>query len=249
MPKTTASLWTKRDVNVLESLALKSRVFDEVALLEGWFSDNEDSHEQRLAALHSSMDPLCEAGLVGHTNVYALPVPELETAYSWNPGQDDPSLEQLQQLAEYFQQRTQGLTEELFSVYYISKAGANIFGAYLSEKIENEQWSHDISLGRVVANLKQSNEESLMQQVLGEGGLPKLGKNLIFKMKDPDLFILDENKEAQLVIEMCGKSYTREHLENLHNHFRGDAYEKMANRFPNRKHRLYQRGGTSYVLV
>ena len=121
-------------------------------------------------------------------------------------------------------------------------------GGYMLKRPEDEQWTHDIHVGQVYVDMMDGNSTEVMRNIIGEGALPKLGFQ-IHKMKDPDLFMLDENRQATMVIEFAG-SYDAKHLRELHQHCAGEAFRKLKERFPDRKHRLYaDPKGTPYVLL
>lgn len=233
--------WTAKEIEILEALALKVRVFSREQLAHAWFADDPEAAERGMLSL-------CEAGLVERLQVFAHPIiPVSPPAFSWTPGDPEPDAAKFVELSQRFQGRW-GQAEERFTVYVTTAAGANAMGSYMTERPSDEQWTHDIHVGQVYVDMMDTNTPEQMQNVIGEGALPKLGLQ-IYRMKDPDLFVTDEHRQATVVVEFAG-AYDEKHIEDLHTHCAGEAFRKLKERYPDRKHRLYaDPKGTPYVLL
>lgn len=239
--------WTQRDIDILEALTHKVRVLTTEHIVLGWWQ----GMEQARGEVERLMKRFDQLGLVERLQVFAHPyVDFLPPQYTWRPGDPDPSDEQIEALANFFQGRW-NQPEIKFEVYVATRRTANIMGSYAKDPPEDAQWTHDLHVGMLYARMKRDIEKGKFvlpggtTQIVGEGALPKLGKQ-INHMKDPDLFWVDERGQATWVHEFAG-GYDRKHLHELHTHFCGGAYKKLCERFPDRQQRLYT-GPVPYCL-
>lgn len=234
--------WNPTQIEILETLGLKVRVLSDEQLATGWLSDAAATAEAE-----KLMQPLCEVGLVERREVYAHPLLEMnKPVVHKRPG--DPLLtdEQVNQLAQYFSDRW-GKEEQRFVCFIATRLGASYVGSHILDPPSHEQFSHDLHVAQLFVNFKQANESEAMRFVVGEGMLPKLGR-VIARMKDPDLFVVDEHAQAKQIIEHAG-SYPAEHIRDFDVHCSGEAHAKLVKRFPNRRYRLYPNpDGTEYLL-
>ena len=241
--------FTKNTTEILEALTLKVRVMKSDQIASAWFDDDVGKAREEL-------EPLCETGLLERKVIQAHPMVDLweeseesgqrEPAAKWVPGDPEPTAKDLEDLAEFFQSRWDQADEE-YEVFVATKRASNLMGSHIGPP-SGDQWTHDLHVAEIFVELKKDLSPEDMRSVIGEGALPKLGKE-IWRMKDPDLFLVDEHGQAELVIEFAG-AYDKEHLRELHDHCSGGAYQKMKKRFPGRRHRLYSTPqGTEYHLL
>lgn len=219
--------WTAIELGILETVTLKTSTVEEGQIAKTW----------NLTNVEKSLAPLCEVGLLERRTVPAHPIlPIFPAALQFDPGDRDPTSEQFQALSEHFQNRwTQ--PEQHFNVYVATRRGANLMGSYTIDAPQRDQWTHDIHVAEIYLGLLSDNPPTVTRQLVGEGALPKLGR-VVKWAKDPDLFLLDEHRQAQSVFEFAG-SYSEKHVRDLVYHCAGEAHRALKKRFPNRKHYLY----------
>lgn len=221
------TVWTATETEIWESLALKVRTFTEEQIAKAWNISNVEKF----------LDPLCAVGVLERRTVFAHPIINIHpAACQFDSGDQDPRSEVFEALAKHFQGRwTQA--EQQFNVYVTTRTGANQMGSYAIDPPANDQWTHDIHTSEIFIELFRDNGPEIKRHLVGEGALPKLGKEVL-RFKDPDLFLLDEHRQAQIVFEFAG-AYDEKHIRDLVYHCSGDAHRKLKKRFPNRKHYLY----------
>lgn len=246
------------ETELLQALTLKIRTFTIEQAAEGWFAGS-------ISEAESCLSWLVDCGLIERRNVYAHPMIEVfpngKPAVHWMPGDPHPTSQQIESWASAFQSRWNE-DEEIFTVFYATKRGAIAMGSHAMSPPSNEQWTHDLHTTAVYLRLLELNSAEQMRSIIGEGALPKLGKEIyprLFqelalprkecRIKDPDLFVLNEENEAEAIIEFAG-CYDEQHLRDLHQHCSGRAYRVLKKRYPGRKARLYADPmGTEYILL
>ncbi|TWU64524.1 hypothetical protein V7x_00680 [Crateriforma conspicua] len=239
----TTMKWSSLEIEIVEALTLKVRVFTAKQLTEFWPGSEESD-------VIDAMKPLCDVGFVDRREVFAHPIIDVfhdgSAAGQWTPGDPPPTDDEFRALADFFQSRWSD-AEVPFTVFTATKRAANLMGSHIVDPPKDDQWTHDIHVAETYMQLRAANPDTA-QQIIGEGALPKLGRE-IARMKDPDLFLVDDKGQAETVIEFAG-AYDEKHLRDLHRHCSGDAYRRLKARYPNRKSRLYpDPQGTEYLLV
>jgi len=218
---------------------------DQIA--EGWFEDSVADAEEKL-------EPLIEAKLVERHSVFAHPLVDIfPPTFHWKLGDETPSDSKFAELSAGFISRWKE-DDEAFEVYVASRSGVAAVGGYAYDPPDTEQWTHDIHVGQIlVALLREMTEtasyDEAMESIIGEAGLPKLGKDIKWT-KDPDMFVIDpERGEALQILEFAG-SYDEKHLKDFHKHCAGEAHKKLKRLYPKRKNFLYgSPAGTQYFLL
>lgn len=233
--------WTRREIEILEILALVVRAMSLEQVAHAFYDKDEDLAEH-------SLRPLVEFGLVQQLVVRVHPMlSSVVAAFEWRPGEPTPTDEMFSGLARRFEQRW-SQAEVQMRVYVATRKGLNLMGSYLDEAPKEEQFTHDLHVAEIYVSMRDQNPPEVIKHILGEGAFPKLGKTIRFA-KDPDLFLCDENRQALQVIEFCG-SYDEKHLRDLHEHCAGRAHRSLVEHFPDQKYRLYPKAeGTPYAFV
>jgi hypothetical protein len=241
MPEILEPSWSPTATRVLEALGRCVRVLTLEQIARGWFGDDSDVAEKELA-------PFCNRDLVERHSVFAHPLIEISPpAFHWKPGDPTPSDEKFTELVRHFQGRW-GQDDEPYEVYVATRTGVNVVGGYAPDPPKTEQWTHDIHVGEMLVNLIEENNPEVVSSIVGEAALPKLGHD-INRMKDPDMFVVDENGSALQVLEFAG-AYDEKHIRDLHEHCSGEAHKKLRKHYPGRKHYLYASPeGTQYFLL
>lgn len=241
MPGILEPSWSGTATAVLQALGRCVRVLTAEQIASGWFDCDCDLAEETLT-------PLSDGSLIERHRVFAHPLIEISPpVFHWKPGDPTPSDEQFADLAAHFQGRWTEPVEPI-DVYVATRTGVNVVGGYAPDPPETEQWTHDIHVGEMLINLIEENSTDVVESIVGEAALPKLGKDIKW-MKDPDMFVVDENGSALQVLEFAG-AYDEKHLRDLHKHCSGEAHQKLRKHYPKRKHYLYASPeGTQYFLI
>ena len=193
---------TDRDRELLQSLALKVRVFSQRQIADDFWDGSLPNARRRLKRL-------LDQELLLRVTVHARSLPLLESPLaSWRPGDPEPDFGKL---AYQCQARWRQRPVRPCSAFIASSKAAQLFGAAHRGELSNPtQATHDLGVAAVWLRLRQiAPEWSTAWQ--GEDLLAhtRVGEKL------PDAFIVNSQAQVTCVIEFGG-SYDTERVKAFH---------------------------------
>lgn len=197
--------WTERDLDIVETLALRVRILSLEQIAAGWWSP---SNRQRASAQRRLVH-LLRGGLLEQYVLPAHPLLTLEKPlFRWEPDDAPPAYEavawQLQRRWTEPSQPTTALTA--------SKLAANLFASYAGKRLDPQHATHDLHVGEVYLWYCR-NEPAGARAWLGEDAFPKAG----YRIKDPDAFLVNDDGSPIRVIEFGGR-YDARRVADFHQH-------------------------------
>ncbi len=213
---TATELWIAR------SLALQVSILSREQIVRGWFAQTVEGDQAAAVSLHRLQD----AQLICRRIVEAHPiVPLNQPLLAWSPGNPEPTQTTLVQTA--FISNCRWLKDESpVEVFCSSPLAARLFGSFGNAgRIKPCEATHDLHLSEVFIRYL-TKTPTLARKWIGERALPKIG--FLFKgMKDPDAFLIDQNRKASRIVEFSGR-YSIDHLRAFHQHCSGVAAQRLA---------------------
>ena len=206
--------WTPRDLEILEALTLKVRIFTLRQIASAWW--NEGKHQ--LANARRRLTVLSSAGLLDRYVINAHPlIPLPRPVSTWLPGDEHPDV----QAISWKLQRRWTKPSQPTTTFVATKKSANLFASYAGTPPSVLQVSHDLHQSAVYLSYRRQDPE-LAQRWLGEDALTKAG----YGVKDPDAYLLDDDGSPFRVVEFGGK-YDARRVRDFHDHCeeRSLAYE------------------------
>ena len=194
---------TKRDVEILETLAYRVRFFSLEQICRTWWSGSgvDCSTAQR------RLNRLVKAGWLVHSVVSVPPELELEgPVFCWSPGDEEPDF---YKLAWAFQKRWRELPRNTH-IYYVGPAARRRFGGRAGGPKRLTQIRHDLHIGTVYLRLMETTSD-VVNRWISEDDLAKERKD----QKLPDGLLRATATEPEIVIEFAG-AYDAEHIQSFH---------------------------------
>lgn len=241
-----ATGWTATEQSLTRALALQVPCLTLEQISRGWFASAD---EPRRAA-ESAAARLLTAGLLERRQWDAHPLlPLTAPLFRWRPGAVAPTRRRFESLAERASERWE-LHHVGVEVNVATRAARRALGAFGGNGHEKAcEATHDLHLAEVFVQYRLR-RPLLAAAWHGEAAFPKLGFDLR-SMKDPDAFLLNEQGQAERIIEMTGR-YTADHLADLHEHCGRRAAQRLSTIAASSPRsylaRLYPREGTGYEL-
>lgn len=198
------SLWTARDLDIVETLTRRVRLLSIDQIARIWWS-----RAGSLRVIRRRLRRLAAAGLIHRTiaNVHP-PLDVSRPLAQWKPGVDEPDSRHVSLQAKNRWQSA-STPHELF---FATKLAANLYGSTAGALPELNHRDHDLLLGQVYAVYRTTRPEEA-QWWVGHDTLPKAG----YRIKNPDAFLVDSNGEATCIIESAGRCDSRQ-VESFHDH-------------------------------
>lgn len=239
-------MWTTTELSVARALTLQVHILSHDQIARGWFNQTVDGTQ----AAADSLQRLEAAQLICRRILEAHSIkPMSRPLLAWSPGRPEPTQQALEQIALTSNRRWSGGASPV-EIFCSSPLAARLFGAFGDAgRLKPCEATHDLHLSEVfVRYLTKS--PVLARKWLGESALPKMG--FLFKgMKDPDAFLIDQNRKACRIVEFSGK-YSVEHLRAFHQHCSGLAAQRIARVRPSGSPgfltALYATEGTRYEV-
>lgn len=201
------AIWTRRDRDIVETLAAKVRMLSLAQVARGWWGGHASPRREERA--RARLRVLRRAGLLDEHRVNAHPPPEPRgPVFRWSPGGRDPDAEAV---AKRLQDRWTEAARPT-TVFVASPLAANLFGCSGGGLPELTHRDHDLLLGEVFVRYLTTEPEAARRWV-GEAARPKAGH----RVKDPDAFLTDEVGNTLRVVESGGK-YDARRVVALHEH-------------------------------
>ena len=198
------TVWTQRDYDILQSLAIRIRMLSVTQATQIWWPQRESLRDSRRC-----LRRLTAGGLVHRYVINAHPLLAVTAPLtSWKPGQLEPDCHELSLAAR---RRWNRPTIPL-EVFTASKQTANLFGGVAYGLPRLEQRDHDLLLADAFVAYR-CNRPSEAEHWVGEDFLPKAG----FRIKDPDAFLINDHGQMTHVIESAGR-YTPKQINSFHEH-------------------------------
>ena len=198
--------WTSRDIDILETLALKVRVLSVIQIASVWWPLSKYS---KLDA-KKRVRRLTKAGYIERYQVNTHPMIEMsKPIFSWRPQVVKPDFSAI---AWKLKKRWSEPAVPTW-VYVASKKTANLFGTNSGKLKRPEQTTHDLHLTEVYLKFRR-NRPKLAAAWVGEDSFKMAG----YGVKDPDAFIVKpRTNHVAAVIEFGGK-YSSSRVEGFHNY-------------------------------
>jgi hypothetical protein len=198
------ALWTKRDLDIAETLTRRVRLLSIVQIKRIWWPQASS-----LRIVRRRLRRMATAGLIARTIVNVHPLLDVaEPLAVWVPGREEPDFRSVSEQAKT-RWPLPSIPQELF---YATRLAANLFGSSAGRLPELIQRDHDLLLGQVYAVFRTARPIEARGWV-GEDTRPKAG----YRIKDPDAFLLDAESKVTRVIESGGR-YSARQIENFHEH-------------------------------
>jgi len=200
-----SATWTHRDLDIVESLALRTRLLTLKQIARLWWpaSARGDFLARR------RLRRIAGAGLVDKVRINIHPILELEgPVFSWQPGDPSPACEKI----AYQVQKRWTQPAKPTSVYLASRLTRSLFASFGGKSVEPVQATHDIHVGQMYVWYRENQPQNAKHWV-GEDALPKAG----YEVKDPDAFLIDESGVTDCLLEFAGK-YSAKRIEAFHAH-------------------------------
>ena len=203
---------TERDEQVLQALAMRVRLFS-VRQLAGTMWNNASTARRRLARLG-------KVGLVSSVRVTARTLPgTMEPVVTWRPSQPPPRYGAV----AWSLQNRWTIPPRTTTLYLATRRTGNLFGTRRTGAIPQPlQVDHDLGVSAVYLRYWQ-HEPELAARWLGEDA----GHKHSTGEKNPDAFILREDRSTVARVIEFGGAYPAERVQAFHEHCEreGLAYE------------------------
>lgn len=161
------SHWTVRDLEIVESLALRVRVLTVRQMSAIWWRDPDRSRR----VIRRCLRRLVLAGLLVRTTINALPVvPTTEPLLQWQPGQPVPDFGHLTRSVS----RRSGTASIPTVVYTASRIAGNLFGGIADESPSVDGINHELRLAEVFASRCRETQKSWYRNLLPADDRPYL---------------------------------------------------------------------------
>ena len=202
---TVQTVWTERDLDIVETLVCKVRMLTVKQTAHLWWSCCRAKNEYALRRLKK----LRKAGLLACYDVNLHPPLELtQPLWIWQPGWPVPDFEQL----AYEGQTRWTKPSRSKPIYIATPKAIYLYGGYGRGQLGTMfQWTHDYHMTEVYCYFKQHREEDF-QNWIGEDGVGKGG----YREKNPDAFIVVDEQRIR-AIDFVGR-YDANRLQDLHVH-------------------------------
>lgn len=206
MPNDTCyCTWTRRDLDLVECLALRVNLLSLAQIAAGWWPGQ--GHPIAYAQRRASQ--LVAGKLLQRYIVPAHPLLDLnEPVFHWSPGQAPPQCEPV----SWRLRRRWNLPSERTAVFAASKLAANLFASYAGKRVDSQHATHDLHVGQVYLWYQRAGFGPGLSW-LGENAFPKAG----FRIKDPDAFLVNSDGDPIRVIEFGGR-YDAQRVADFHRH-------------------------------
>lgn len=194
---------TSRDHELLETLALKVRVFTaEQAGRLWWGTSAEPTRHAR-----RRLQKLADAGLVDRRSFVAHPIlPLAEPVFRWAPDRPAPDPEAV---SYALKSRWTDMSRSV-DVYCPTQRTKGSIGGGVVQVPPLGHETHDLHLTEVFIRFAQSDPDAA-DRWLGEEAFARQRQG----EKRPDAMVMDGNGRPELVIEFAGK-YSADHVRSFH---------------------------------
>jgi len=198
------SPWTKRDLDIVETLTRRVRLLAIRQIARVWWP-----RARSLRLVRRRLRWLSCCGLISRTivNVHPLLEPN-EPLAVWSPGDCEPDFQGVSTKANA-RWRSPSMPQELF---FATPLAANLYGSSAGHLPGLSHRDHDLLLGQVYV-LYRITRPGEARCWAGEDTRPKTG----YRIKDPDAFLVDPDGNPTRVIESAGR-YTTGQIESFHEH-------------------------------
>ncbi len=198
-------LLTDRDLQLLETLALKVRMFTLEQIASGWWGTTTRTLFNARRRLHQ----LIKAGFLLRYTLDARPLlASARPVFSWSPGEPPPEAEAI---SWKLQSRwAEGKPSRPTKIYMASQRAVNLFGGYGGHLKDPFSATHDLHMGQVYLYYFHHRPREAARW-LGEDAFEKAG----YGIKDPDAFICNEQGERIRVVDFGG-SYDASRVAAFH---------------------------------
>lgn len=198
------TLWTRRDLDIVETLTRRVRLLsiDQVARI--WWPQARSRRVVR-----RRLRRLVAAGLIARTIANVHPLFDLRRPLAtWSSGEEEPDFVQVA-----LQARTRWHSPSVPSeLFYATRLAANLYGSSAGHLPELNHRDHDLLLGQVYLVFRKARPADARQWI-GEDTRPKAG----YRIKDPDAFLVDDDGKLLRVIESAGR-YSTAQVASFHDH-------------------------------
>jgi hypothetical protein len=194
---------TPRDRDILQTLALKVRLFTQRQIADHWFGSELVNARRRLKRLASAM-------LLARCTVHARSLPPMESPLViWQPGQLPP---EFGPVAYRCQQRWRRRPPRPCTVWLATDRTAQLFGGVHRGGLKHPtQATHDLGVAAVWLRLSEVSP-TWADAWRGEDLLAHTRRG----QKIPDAFIVDVDEQVDWVIEFGG-AYDASRVAAFHN--------------------------------
>lgn len=198
-------MWTGRDLDIMESFALRTRLMTLRQIARIWWPGSARSD----FLARRRLGRLSHAGLIDKIRVNIHPMLELPgPIFSWLPDEPPPEFEKV----AYQVQKRWTEPARPTSVFHASRLTRSLFASFGGKSVEPVQATHDLHVGQMFVWYRENLPDDAKRWV-GEDAVPKAG----FQIKDPDAFLIDEFGATNCLLEFAGK-YSAKRIEAFHAH-------------------------------
>ena len=194
---------TSRDLEIVEALALKVRLFNQRQVAENWWVGDLANTRRGLRRLES-------VGLLARATVSARSLPELKSPLaSWSPGETPFDFAAM---GYRCQLRWKNRRVHPCTVWIATQRAAQAYGGVRRGEVTQPlQATHDLGVAAVWLRLREV-APAWAEAWHGEDLMASTRRG----EKLPDAFVLDEDGNTKWVIEFAG-SYDAERVQAFHN--------------------------------
>ena len=198
------ALWTKTDLDIVETLTRRVRLLSVEQIARVWWPEIRS-----LRVVRRRLRRLSAAGLVAKAMVNIHPLLDVcSPLVRWTPGEDEPDFAQIAARAKG-RWRLASIPKQLFLA---TKLAANLFGSSAGHLPELTHRDHDLLLGQVYV-LYRTTRPAEATRWVGKDARPKAG----YRIKNPDACLLGSDGQVIRVIQSAGH-YSQKQVETFHEH-------------------------------
>ena len=199
--------FTDRDLDLIETITRRVRLLTYPQIAAIWWPTTvaRQSGQRRVSEL-------VREGWLEHRTILAHPPQTVDLpVLCWSPEMKFAMQKDITNVGHHVRSRWSRPAVPA-QVYVASNKAANLFGSTAYGFPSREHWNHDLHLAAVYVHYRRRFPDRARQWI-GEHALPKAG----YRIKDPDAFLVDENRRVVRVIESAGK-YCQKQLEQFVKH-------------------------------
>lgn len=197
--------WTQLEIEIVTALTCQVHVLSDSQLHRGW----QTEHSKESLAL--SVRRLNAARLIRSLQwSVVLPVIADAPILTWKPGHSDPDT---WPLSRKIRSRWNRAATRV-TVHQATELAGRVFGARSGQDSRVIEQRHDLLLAEVFV-LYRLRMPELARRWVGENAMPLAERGV----KNPDVFLLDEQYRPRRVIESAG-SYSQHQVDTFHQYCR-----------------------------
>ncbi|MBI1315077.1 hypothetical protein GC176_27615 [bacterium] len=198
------SMWTQRDIAIVETLTSRVRVLSLAQITTLWWSADGSGRVVR-----RRLRRLIDGGLLVSTTINSIPFPQVERPLiDWHPGDRDPDCEQVAACARSRFDCATRPTE----VYLASRRAANLFGSTSGRLPRFDHINQNLLLSEVYVLYSRCRPQDAALWVGGES-LARCSD----RIQTPDACLVSSEGQTTRLIESAGVREPQQ-LERFHEH-------------------------------